>query len=103
MDAAACAKMEHSSFRVAGLKDQASAAKVRAALAGLQGVKMVQCDVRTGTATVCWSGHKELAAVSKKLTDSGYRTAVLKADAECPGNAACPQPCRKGAKTSKES
>ncbi|HVP37917.1 MAG TPA: heavy metal-associated domain-containing protein [Candidatus Saccharimonadales bacterium] len=97
MSAAGCAKVQHTSFSVAGLNDEASAAKVRAALAGMASVRMVQCDTKAGTATVCWKANKDMGAVARKLTDAGYRTAVLKADADCP--ASCPH----ASKTSKMS
>jgi hypothetical protein len=95
MDAAACAKMEHSSFTVAGLKAKGAVAKVQAALADMDNVQMVKCDARKGTAMVCWKGEKDVEAVAKKLTEAGYKTAVLKADAACPAGSAC---CKKGDK-----
>jgi hypothetical protein len=103
MDAAACARMQHTSFTVAGLKDQASAEKVRTALAGMSAVKMVQCDTQNGTAVVCWKGAKDMEAVASKLTDAGYAATVLKADAGCPSSPSCPQPCKKGDKAGKTS
>ncbi|MBI5836046.1 MAG: hypothetical protein HZB25_02265 [Candidatus Eisenbacteria bacterium] len=101
--AAACAKMQHSSFSVAGLTDEAAAAKVSSLLAGMDAVKMSHCDAKAGTATVCWNGDKNCDVVSKKLTEAGFKTAVLKADADCPSSAECPMPCKKGDKASKAS
>jgi hypothetical protein len=84
MDAAECAKMEHTTFSVKGLTSAEAAAKVKTALAGMNNVHDVSCDTKNCTATVCWKGTKASAAVAEKLGAAGYKTAVLKADATCP-------------------
>ncbi len=68
-------------FSVSGMCCEGSAAKIKDCIQGVDGVASVQCDMKSKTAVVSFKGDKNAEAVSKKLSEAGFKAKIVVADA----------------------